>query len=159
VIVNNSTLISKSITLNNIRHENRTIGTGGAREVVVNQGPALATIQEASGRKIKTVPIEQAARQTRVPVGLTRGTGELNGREMHAIAPGEKPKSATEHAAPPNAHGEPPAKNHPAPTEAPASSPHGPPGPFKPPGASPRPANGKDEGIGHDHEGGHHGKD
>jgi hypothetical protein len=92
VIVNNSTLISQSMTLDTIRHERRSLGATGSQEVVVNNGPAVATIQKASGRKIKAVPIGEAAGQARVPVGLTHSTGALQPQEKHAIAPVEQGK-------------------------------------------------------------------
>ena len=152
VIVNNNTLISQSITLNNIRHENRRIGASGSQEVVINHGPALDTIQKASGRQIKAIPIDEAARQARVPVGLSRSSGELKTKGKPAIAPVEQPKSGSERATPPGAHREPPA-------EGPGSSPHMTPTPARPPGASPSHSTEKDRGKDHEPESGHHGKD
>jgi hypothetical protein len=151
VIVNNSALINNSIALNNIRRQHRSVGGAGTQEVVINQGPNLGQIEKASGRTIKAIAIGEAARQARVPVGLSHSPGELKTKSKPAVPPGEQPQSAPERAAPPGAHWAPPVEGH-------VSSPHATPTPVKPPESSPGHSAEQSERTGHEPEGGHPGR-
>ena len=50
VIVNNTTIINKTVVINNSKVVNNT---------VINEGPATATIEKASGRHVEAVPVQQ----------------------------------------------------------------------------------------------------
>ncbi|MBI3851676.1 MAG: hypothetical protein HY298_15570 [Verrucomicrobia bacterium] len=109
VVVNNTTIINKTTVINNIKHETRTVG-GGRQKVVVNEGPGLAVVQKATGKQVKTVPIQEAARQSPAPPEVTRGKNEPKSNAKPSVAPSEQPKSAPERKAVPGKKSEPPAK-------------------------------------------------
>jgi hypothetical protein len=67
VIVNNTTIINKTIEVGSIKHETRSFGGGAARKVVVNEGPGVESIQKATGKAITAVPIHEAALRNPVP--------------------------------------------------------------------------------------------
>lgn len=113
--------------------ETRTVGSSGPQKVVINQGPGLAAVQSASGKTIKAIPIREAARQARVPAGLSRGTGEWKSKDKPGFAPAELPKSALERKPPP--------------------------GLAKPEGTDLGSLGRKDAGKRHEQEGEHHGRD
>ena len=50
VVLNNTTIINKTVTITNIRIVNNT---------VINEGPATAVIEKASGRKVQAVPVQE----------------------------------------------------------------------------------------------------
>ena len=64
VIVKNSIVISHTTELGGIKRESRTFGANGAQKVMVNHGPAVETVQKASGRTFAAVSIQEAARRT-----------------------------------------------------------------------------------------------
>lgn len=77
VVVQNTTIINKTTVINNIHRETRTIEGSGAREVVVNEGPGVDVVRQATGQKLKPVPIHQVAARIKVPAEL-----RARGREM-----------------------------------------------------------------------------
>jgi hypothetical protein len=87
VIVNNTTIISKTITINNTRRETRDFSGSGRREVVVNEGPGLDPVQRATGKTVKATPIQLAARQTRVPPDV--GTKPAGSKSREQALPSE----------------------------------------------------------------------
>ena len=71
VVVNNTTIINKTVVINNVHQESR-----GSAKVVINEGPGLATMQKATGNKIKTVSITTAVQRTTAPKEVRRTTVE-----------------------------------------------------------------------------------
>ena len=88
VIVNNTTIINQTTVVGGIKHETRTIGNAGKQRVVVNEGPDVAEIQQAAGKKIERVSVTEAAARTPVPAELKRGRDKSTGND--AAAPAEK---------------------------------------------------------------------
>lgn len=83
VIVNNTTVINKTKVINNgMRREDRTIGGATRRNVVVNEGPGVAVVEKASGKKLKAAPIQEVARQTPVPEQVLRSRGKAANRQL-----------------------------------------------------------------------------
>src|SRR5262249_44386338 len=62
VIVKNSVIISHTTELGGIKRESRSLGGAGTQKVMVNHGPAVETVQKASGRTFTAVPIQEAVR-------------------------------------------------------------------------------------------------
>lgn len=165
VIVNDTAIINKTTVINNISHETRTIA-GGPREVVVNEGPGVEVVQRATGKRVRVVPIQYAARRTSAPSALVNKPGQSSSQQKPpASLPKEEP--------PPGATLKPPAKTIPPNTPpskdrtvTPGERRHGgrigpPGGPAHPPASPPakpaEPARGngdqsqqKDKGQGHD---------
>lgn len=115
VIVNNTALVSKTTVVNTPKHETRVIA-GTPRPVVVNEGPAVASIQQATGKPVKTIPIQEAAGRTSTPSTLMRkpaqpaATGKAS-PAMRQPTPSPAPESA------------PPSTHKPAPSPASQSAP------------------------------------
>lgn len=109
VIVNNTTIINKTTHIAQVKQETRNIEGVGPKKVMVNEGPGLATIEKASGRKARQVSIQEATKQTPVPTEVARKTTESRGKDK---APGEqeKPNSAQERKQAPKDAPEPPAQ-------------------------------------------------
>jgi len=59
VIVNNTTIINKTVNITNTKIVNNT---------VINEGPATATIEKASGRKIQAVAVQEVRQKQEAPV-------------------------------------------------------------------------------------------
>ncbi|HKS38282.1 MAG TPA: DUF6600 domain-containing protein [Verrucomicrobiae bacterium] len=89
VIVNNTTIINKTTQIAQVKQETRNVGGGGPKKVMVNEGPGLATIEKASGKKARQVSIQEAAKQTPVPTEVARKSRESQGKDK---APGEQEK-------------------------------------------------------------------
>jgi hypothetical protein len=71
IIVNNTTILERTKVFNNITRETREVAGGGRHKVVINQGPGMEIVQKATGRRISTVPIQEAARRAAVPARRT----------------------------------------------------------------------------------------
>jgi hypothetical protein len=101
VIVNNTTIIGRTRLITDVRRDTRTIN-GTRQRVVINEGPGLAPVQRATGRKFSPTPIHEAAQHTPAPSTLRRGTLEPTGRErapqeqLKTASPRERPPVATE---------------------------------------------------------------
>lgn len=70
VIVNNTTIINQTTVVGGQRHESRTFANAGSRKVIVNEGPSVESVQQASGKTITRVAIHDAAARTQVPAGV-----------------------------------------------------------------------------------------
>jgi len=89
LIVNNTTIINRTTVINtSVRTESRTFADGGSRKVMVNNGPAVADVEKASGKKFKPVAIQEAAQRARVPATMERKPAESRGKPA-APAPRE----------------------------------------------------------------------
>jgi Family of unknown function (DUF6600) len=108
VIVNNTTILKKTKVINNIKHTTRSFGGSGRRRVIVNEGPGVKSIQKATGRKMKTVPILEAARHSPPPPLMQRGRGAAGGKDARSVLPPEGPKATTPESIKP---GEPPSEH------------------------------------------------
>jgi hypothetical protein len=93
VVVNSTTIINQTTVINNIKRETRTVGGAGPQKVVVNEGPGLDVVQKATGKQVKAVPIQEAARQTPAPPEVTRGKHEPRSNAKPSVALPEQPKS------------------------------------------------------------------
>lgn len=72
VIVNNTTIINNTKVINNnVREENRTINNKQQR-VMVNEGPSIAEVQKASGKKVAQVSLQDANKRTPVPEAVQK---------------------------------------------------------------------------------------
>ena len=74
VIVNNTTLINKTTQITEIRRETRNIG-GKSERVVVNEGPGVAVVQQATGKQFAAMPVQEVDRRTSVPAEVKRKGG------------------------------------------------------------------------------------
>ena len=70
VIVNNTTIINKTVNITKIRTENKTIANLGTRKVVVNDGPRVDLVEKATSRKVRAAAVTEVARQTKMPAAL-----------------------------------------------------------------------------------------
>ena len=80
VIVNNTTIINKTTEISKLKEETRSI-EGGPRKVMVNEGPGLAAIEKETGRKARQVSIQEASKQTPVPLEVARRSSESRGKD------------------------------------------------------------------------------
>jgi len=76
VIVNNTTIINKTTRITNIREETRTIAGTGPRKVMVNEGPGLQAVQQATDRKVRVVSIHDAVQRTTVPPAVVHKSAQ-----------------------------------------------------------------------------------
>jgi hypothetical protein len=81
VIWNNPTVLSRTRVINTIRHETREFAGGERRTVVVNRGPGMEVVQRATGRRVHTVPIQEAVRRSPVPARRTANSENRIRRE------------------------------------------------------------------------------
>jgi hypothetical protein len=82
VIVNNTTIINKTTEINDVKRETRTFGGASAQRVVINRGPSVAMVQEASGRPIAVTPIHDAVKRTPEPPPMKNGNLQPTGRDI-----------------------------------------------------------------------------
>jgi len=87
VIVNNTTIINKTTVINNMKSETRNFGDSGPRKVMINEGPGLAGIEKATGKKVQQVSIQEAMRRTPAPQGLERKSGGKAGEPAEKVKP------------------------------------------------------------------------
>ncbi len=99
LIVNNTLIINKTTSINNLRRETREVSGSGSQKVFVNQGPGLDMIQKASHRSFKTVPIREAALRTPVPSSVTHHVANTANRPS-AVASHQPQHSWFEHRSP-----------------------------------------------------------
>jgi len=97
VIVNNTTIISRTRVINDIRRDDREFD-GSRRRVVVNEGPKADFIARSTGRSFTPKPIRDVVRETPVPERIRRtGTIErpvLNSKILGTAATPEIGSSA-----------------------------------------------------------------
>jgi hypothetical protein len=91
VIVNNTTIINKTTVVGNVRQETRVIAGAAPRKVMINEGPGLEPVQQATGKKVSQVSIAEAAKQTRAPAIMGRKANESPRKETAPLTP-EQPK-------------------------------------------------------------------
>lgn len=144
VIVNDTKIIQKTTVLNNLREETKSFGGSAPRKVMFNEGPGLAKIQEATGKRAPVVSLQEAARQTPVPSGLERKISEPKDKGKPSVAekppvPEANPPEAKLPETPPRAT--PPGKD--LPPEKIVPSPERPPTPAETPDKSSPPPKGK----------------
>jgi hypothetical protein len=72
VIVNDATIIRKTAVVDNIRRETKSFDGSAPRKVVVNEGPGLAKIQNATANKVRVMSIGDAVRQTPFPPAIAQ---------------------------------------------------------------------------------------
>ncbi len=65
VVVNNTTIINKTVNITKIKVVNKT---------VINEGPHTTVIEQASGRKLQVVPVRQLRSQEEAPVVAKHST-------------------------------------------------------------------------------------
>ncbi len=120
VIVNNTTIIQNTRQITEVKRETRTLQDGRRQTVVVNEGPGVAVVQQATGRKLSAVPITEAVRQTPAPPTLNaRASHPPSGRVPGTQAePAPRPAPQNEWQTPPK-HG----AREPVPPVAPHTSP------------------------------------
>jgi osmotically-inducible protein OsmY len=68
VVVNNTTIINKTVNITNIKVVNNT---------VINEGPRTTVIEQASGRKVQTVPVHELRRKQEAAVVATRAAAPV----------------------------------------------------------------------------------
>jgi hypothetical protein len=89
VIVNNTTIINKTTVVGNMRQETRAIAGAAPRRVMINEGPGLEPVQQATGRKVSQVSIAEAAKQAPVPATVARKADESPRKETAPATPGQ----------------------------------------------------------------------
>ncbi len=89
VVINNPTIFSRTTVVNNMKRETRSFEGGTSRRVVVNEGPGPTVVEKASGRKLRQITIQEAARQTAAPTRLSAPAQPAQG--VHG-GPGEGPR-------------------------------------------------------------------
>jgi hypothetical protein len=91
VIVNNNTVIQKTTLITNIKRVDGAAAGGASGRVVFNEGPGLASMQKATGQKVRRVTMDEAARSTPVPASIARQDkperGASPGRHDGALTP------------------------------------------------------------------------
>jgi hypothetical protein len=169
VIINNQTIINKTAEITKVRRENRSFEGGGSHQVVINEGPGVAVVEKASGKKFTPVSIREADRRTVLPEKFRQQKVErvekpdshvTPDQPRYAPAPAPRfvpvnPPSGPGNGSPEHREHNPPDKHEviPAPDHSP-----GPGGP--PPGRGPDDSQGHGEDRGNDHgDHGHGDKD
>jgi hypothetical protein len=121
VVVNNTTIINKTTVITNTKIVNNT---------VINEGPATAVIEKASGRKVQAVPVRELRRKQEAAVASKQPTpaaasekkvqapvrSEAQPREKKAVPAPTPPQVQRPAAATPESAA-PAARNHEAPGE------------------------------------------
>ncbi len=101
VLVNNTTIINKTVNITNIRAENKTIARLGTRKVVVNEGPRV----EAVAKNLRPTPVTAVAERTRWPAGIRQKAPKAPDRPAVPAAPTERVTPSKP--APPESRGRP----------------------------------------------------
>ncbi|MGH9591862.1 MAG: DUF6600 domain-containing protein, partial [Bryobacteraceae bacterium] len=101
VIVNNTTIVNKTVNITNIKVVNKTI---------INEGPATADIGRATGRDIRPATVAELRRAVEQPVAVRRPVPPPVKPVTRPAVPPQNPPTATRPAPPPRpATGLPPA--------------------------------------------------
>jgi hypothetical protein len=82
VIVNNATIANRTTEIKNVTREQRQVG-GHSQTVIVNNGPGLAAVEKATGRKFQPTPVQQVDRSTArsIPEQLKSTPAQPNNRQ------------------------------------------------------------------------------
>jgi hypothetical protein len=142
VIVNNTTIINKTTVVAGHKRESRNIDGAGTRNVVINEGPGVAVIEKASGKKMQQVSVREVDRKTPVPQEIARRTPQTRNQvsPQRDRGPGEDRKPA-----PRSEKDVKPAPERPSKGEVRPGS-ERPPVPTRPPSKSDKSPRGKDKG-------------
>jgi hypothetical protein len=97
VVVNNTTVFNQTTEVNNIKRESRTLDGSQPRTVVVNPGPGRAAVEQATGRRVTTAPIQQMARLSPAPPAIARAPNETRGRQNPVVIQPRTRQSVPEH--------------------------------------------------------------
>src|ERR1043166_2436810 len=81
VIVNNTTIASRTSEAPGPRRESRAIGGSSQQNVVINQGPSLETMQKATGKKVRQASINDVVQKTTVPREFKQTVREPSGAQ------------------------------------------------------------------------------
>jgi uncharacterized protein DUF6600 len=100
LVVNNTTIINKTAAITGIKHETRSVAGAASQRVVINEGPGVDLVEKATGKKLSTVPIREAVRQTTAPPQIRRANGDSPGKDKPSPDVGKRP-SRDEFAPPP----------------------------------------------------------
>ena len=69
IVINNDTVFRQTSSIGGAKRESRNIG-GHSQNVVINNGPELATVEKASGHKFSPVSIQDAVRKAPAPANF-----------------------------------------------------------------------------------------
>ena len=69
VVINNDVVFRQTSSIGGAKRESRNIG-GRSQNVVINNGPEVATVEKASGRKFSPVSIQEAVRKAPAPANF-----------------------------------------------------------------------------------------
>ena len=97
VIINNTTVINKTVNITKITQVEKNITNVGQRKVIVNEGPQLSTVQKATSKRIQPVPIQQVAQRAAPPASLRHNKvpGQEK-REQRQLSTPERPRQLQE---------------------------------------------------------------
>jgi len=95
VIINNQTIINKTVEITKVRRESRTFEGSGTHQVVINEGPGVAVFEKASGKKFTAVSVREADRRTVLPEKFRHEKIESKDRPDSRVTP-DQPRSAPE---------------------------------------------------------------
>jgi hypothetical protein len=143
VIVNNTTIINKTTEHAGLKRETRNFDSSGPQKVMVNEGPGLQVIEKATGKKVRQVPIREAAVQTPVPAEMARKTSDSPKKEKSSAAqdPQPSPPERSKKSIRPDTEKKPSREEI-------GSAPQRPPSPDGPPDNASKPSKGKGGGKG-----------
>ncbi len=92
VVINDPKIIKHTKEITEIERAHRTID-GVRQKVVINEGPGVAMVQKATGRKIPAVPIQEAVRQSPAPRSEARETTKPTAPSESVQPPDGTPES------------------------------------------------------------------
>jgi hypothetical protein len=94
VIVNNTKVVSATREITTLKRETRAIA-GRPSQVVVNEGPGVETVRQATRREYAALPVNEVDRRTSVPAGIKRRSLEPSTRtdSPAAVQPAQPPKA------------------------------------------------------------------
>lgn len=72
VIVNSTTLVNRTKVISHARQDKRAIGGASARWVVANDGPGVASIERATGTKMRAVSVVEIQHRSPAPAVMER---------------------------------------------------------------------------------------
>jgi hypothetical protein len=90
IIVNNTTIINKTTVITGVKRETRSVAGAAPQRVVINEGPGVALVEKSTGKKVSTVPIRDAVRQTTAP-RIARANADSPGRDKPSPDIGKRP--------------------------------------------------------------------
>jgi Family of unknown function (DUF6600) len=154
LVVNNPGIIRETKFVSGAERTTRDFSGVGRRNVFVNEGPGLAAMEKATGKRFTAIPVRDAARHTPLPSSFRHNPVEnRNYHQTHPAVPSKTYGRPAEHyVVPPNPGGPPSGERkyeevHPAQPPVPAV-------PRGDRGSSSRPDQGQggDQGHGHGHD-------